>query len=115
MLHPLLLLPGRIGCQLGAEGVPIFTISELTSESYTNRPLAGELMVSMEDVFILGISNPLAVWVISSAAEALGVVIPMPTLWENTFRGMLNIERKNKMYKTKDRFFILIAFFASGK
>jgi hypothetical protein len=33
-------------------------------------------------MFILGISNPLFVAVISNAAEGSGVVVPMPTLWE---------------------------------
>jgi hypothetical protein len=90
-----------MGCQLGTTGVPTFTISWLTTESYTSKPLAGLAMALMEVKLILGISNPLLVAVMSNTAEASGVKVPIPIPCENEA-----YEARNIKYRTSNLFFI---------
>jgi hypothetical protein len=76
----------------------------LATESYTNNPLAGLAIAFMDDILILGISNPLLVAVISNAAEASGLVVPIPMLCENECLDKPRI-------KTRDRTCINSNFF----
>lgn len=60
----------------------------------TISPLAGEAMALRSVKFIRGINNPPELPDTSSTALGCGVVVPMPTVWENSEMGKLNVRRK---------------------
>lgn len=62
----------------------------------------------MPDVVILGISKPLFKLVISTNAEVLGVVLPMPILCENEQYELTNKKNPGKNLLYINIFFLII-------
>jgi hypothetical protein len=87
-LQPLPLPEDDTLCQLGTVGEPIFTMSWLTVESYTSSPFAGLLIELIPVVVMRGIRSPLLVALTSKIAEGSGVIVPMPTPWQQTEKDM---------------------------
>jgi hypothetical protein len=82
----------------------------LATESYTSNPLAGLGIAFIDDILILGISNPLLVAVMSNAAEASGLAVPIPMLCENEYVDKPRMETRNTAYITNN-FFVINHFF----
>src|SRR5215831_16691231 len=59
-------------CQLGNEGVPIFTINWFFVLSYIKSPFAGLPTAEMAVLLIRGMSNPLELLLTSNTADASG-------------------------------------------